>query len=306
MNVFVAGASGAIGRPLVAELVRRGHAVTGMTRSDAGAKALADLGAAVARVSAFDAPGLERALRESRAEVVIDQLTALPATQKEMAEAAAGDRRLRLEGGGNLLRTARASGVRRYVQQASAFFLRPGAGLADESEGLAVDASPRVAASARTYAELEGRVLNADGVEGVVLRYGFFYGPGTWYHPEGAAADQIRRREVPVVGNGEGVWSWVHIEDAARATIESLTAPPGVYHVVDDDPSPVSTWLPAFARAVEAPPPPVMSEQEARSAFGEDAVYYGTRLRGASNAKAKRVLGFAPRRLEWLGTGGAL
>lgn len=302
MNVFVAGASGAIGRPLIAELVRRGHTVTGMTRSDAGARALADLGAAVARVSAFDATGLEEALRRSRAEVVIDELTALPKSPSEMAEAAPGDRKLRLEGGGNLHRAARACGVRRYVQQASGFFLRPGSGLADESEGLAVDASPRVAASARTYAELEARVLNAGDMEGVAVRYGFFYGPGTWYHSEGAAADLVRRQGVPIIGQGAAVWSWVHIDDAARATVEALTAPPGVYHIVDDNPSPVSIWLPAFARAVGAPPPPVVSEQEARAAAGEDAVYYGTRLRGASNAKAKRAFGFAPRRLEWLST----
>src|SRR5688572_28382198 len=300
MNVFVAGASGAIGRPLLVELVRHGHAVTGMTNSDAGARVIAGLGAAVARVSAFDAPALERALQESRAEVVIDELTALPRHPSEMAAAAPGDRKLRLEGGGNLHRAARACGVRRYVQQASGFFLRPGSGLADESEGLAIDASPRVAASARTYAELEARVLNAGDMEGVALRYGFFYGPGTWYHPEGAAADQVRRREVPIIGEGEAVWSWVHIDDAVLATVEALTVPPGAYHVVDDDPSPVSVWLPAFARAVGAPPPPVVGEQEARAAAGEDAVYYGTRLRGASNAKAKKVFGFAPRRLEWL------
>jgi 2-alkyl-3-oxoalkanoate reductase len=300
MNVFVAGASGAIGRPLIAELVRRGHTVTGMTRSDVGARALTDLGAAVARVSAYDAAGLEEALRESRAEVVIDELTSLPRNPSQMAEAAPGDRKLRLEGGGNLHRAARACGVRRYVQQASAFFLRPGSGLADESEGLAVDASPRVAASARAYAELEARVLNAMDMEGVALRYGFFYGPGTWYHPEGAAADQVRRQEVPIIGQGEAVWSWVHIDDAALATVEALTVPPGVYHVVDDDPSPASIWLPAFARAIGAPPPPMVSEQEARAAADEDAVYYGTRLRGASNAKAKKAFGFAPRRLEWL------
>ena len=126
MNVFVAGASGAIGRPLVAELIRRGHAVTGMTRSDAGATALASLGAAVARVSAFDAPGLERAVRESKAEVVIDELTALPRSPADMAAAAEGDRRLRLEGGGNLLAAARRLGARRYLQQSSGFFLRPG------------------------------------------------------------------------------------------------------------------------------------------------------------------------------------
>jgi nucleoside-diphosphate-sugar epimerase len=218
-----------------------------------------------------------------------------------MAEAAAADRKLRLEGGGNLLRAARACGVRRYFQQASAFFLRPGSGLADESEGLAVDAAaPRVAASALAYAELEARVLNAGDVEGVALRYGFFYGPGTWYHPQGAAAEQVRRREVPVIGDGGAVWSWVHVDDAALATAEALAAPPGTYHVVDDDPSPVGAWLPAFARAVGAPPPPVVSEQEARAALGEDAVYYGTRLRGASNAKAKKAFGFSPRRLVWL------
>jgi nucleoside-diphosphate-sugar epimerase len=280
MKVFVAGASGAIGRPLVAELVRRGHTVTGMTSSDAGARALAALGAAVARANAFDAAGLEDALRRSRA--------------------APADRKLRLDGGGNLHRAARACGVRRYVQQASGFFLRPGRGLAEESEGLAVDASPRVAASARTYAELEARVLNDGGMEGVALRYGFFYGPGTWYHAQGAAADQVRRQEVPIIGKGEAVWSWVHIDDAVLATVEALTVPPGVYHVVDDAPSPVSIWLPAFARAVGAPPPLTVSEQEARATAGDDAVYYGTRLRGASNAKAKKAFGFAPRRLEWL------
>ena len=300
MNIFVAGASGAIGRPLLAELVRHGHAVTGMTNSDAGARAIADLGADVAQVNVFDAPALERALRESRAEVVIDELTALPLHPSGMAAAAAGDRKLRLEGGGNLHRGARACGARRYVQQSSGFFLQPGRGLADESEGLAVDASPRVAASARAYAELESRVLNAEGIEGVALRYGFFYGPGTWYNPDGAAADQARKQELAIIGAGEGAWPWVHIEDAAVATVAALTAPPGVYHVVDDDPSPVSRWLPAFARWVGAPPPPQVTEQEGRERGGEDAVYYGTKLRGASNAKAKKVLNFTPRRLQWL------
>ena len=217
-----------------------------------------------------------------------------------MAAAAAGDRKLRLEGGGNLHRAARACGVRRYLQQSSCFFLKPGRGLADESEGLAVDASPRVAASARAYAELEARVLNAEGIEGVALRYGFFYGPGTWYNPDGAAADQARKQELTIIGAGSGVWSWAHVEDAALATVAALSAPPGAYHIVDDTPSSVSVWLPAFARAVGAPPPPRVTEAEALAAAGEDAVYYGTKLRGASNAKARRTLGFAPRRLEWL------
>jgi nucleoside-diphosphate-sugar epimerase len=268
-----------------------------MTRSETGAKGLAKIGAAVALVSAFDAPAVEEALRRSRAEVVIDQLTSLPKRPSEIAESLPGDRKLRLEGGGNLHRAARACGVRRYIQQASGFFLRRGDGLADESEGMAVDASSAVAASARTYAELESRVLGSGDMEGIVLRYGFFYGPNTWYCPEGAAADQAKRREIPIIGEGQGVWSWVHIEDAALATVAALTVPPGVYNVVDDDPSPVRVWLPAFARAVGAPPPPRITEQEAA---GEDAVYYGTKLRGASNVKAKKEFGFAPRRLEWL------
>jgi nucleoside-diphosphate-sugar epimerase len=294
-------ASGAIGRPLVAELVRRGHEVTGMTHSEAGARHLADTGAAVDQVSVFDAAAIEQALRDARAEVVIDELTSLPKDPSEMAAAGPGDRKLRIEGGGNLLRAAMACGVRRYIQQASGFFLEPGNGLADESADLAVNASPGVTQSARTYADLETRVLHAGDMEGVALRYGFFYGPGTWYHPEGASADQARRQEVPIIGDGGGVWPWVHIEDAAVATADVLTAPPGVYNVVDDDPSPVAVWLPAFARFVGAPPPPRITEEQARASDGEDAVYYGTKLRGASNQKAKKTLGFAPRRLEWLG-----
>jgi len=299
MRVFVAGASGAIGQPLITELTRKGHTVTGMTRSAEAAKKLSDLGATAVQVSAFDAPAVERALRDSGAEVVIDELTSLPKDPSDMATAAPGDRKLRLEGGGNLHRAAQASGVRRYIQQASGFFLKASHGLATESDGLAIDASPGVAASARSYAELEGRVLNAGEMEGVALRYGFFYGPNTWYNPDGAVADQVRRQASPIVGKGEGVWSWIHIDDAALATVAALTAPAGIYNIVDDDPSRVSRWLPEFARWVGAPPPPHLTEEEARRVAGEDAVYYGTELCGTSNAKAKKTFGFRPRRLEW-------
>lgn len=300
MKVFVAGATGAIGRPLIAELVRKGHAVTGMTRSEASTRGLKELGAEVELVDALDAAAVEEAVRKSGAEAVIDELTSLPKSPADMAAARATDRRLRIEGGGNLRRAALACGVRRYVQQSSGFFLAPGEGLADESVGMAVDASPGVASHARSYAELEVRVLAPGPLEGVAMRYGFFYGPGTWYGPEGACADQARRQEIPIVGEGVGVWSWVHIVDAAQATVAALAAPPGVYNVVDDDPSPVNVWLPAFARSVGAPPPPQVTEEQARAAAGEDAIYYGMNLRGASNAKAKKALGFTPRRLEWL------
>jgi nucleoside-diphosphate-sugar epimerase len=304
MKIFIAGASGAIGQPLVAESIRQGHTVTGMTHSDSGAERLKKAGADVVRVSAFDARALDEALQRISPEIVIDQLTALPKHPSQMAEAAAGDRKLRLEGGGNLFRAAQAAGVRRYIQQSTGFFLKAGSGLADETESLAVDASPRVAASAQTYTELESRLFSAlqnpSRMEGVALRYGFFYGPNTWFHPDGASADQVRNQEMPIIGRGEGVWSWIHIDDAAVATVAALTAPAGVYNIVDSDPSPVANWLPAFARFVGAPAPPHVTEEQALATAGEDAIYYQTKLRGASNRKARETLNFKPRRLEWL------
>src|SRR5580698_1579027 len=218
-----------------------------------------------------------------------------------MPKYAAGDRKLRVEGGGNLFRAAIASGVRRYLQQASGFFLKASEGtLADESSPLDVNASPSVAASAQTYTELETRLFSSGAIEGVALRYGFFYGPKTWYHPGEAAANMVMRQQNPVVGEGEGVSSFVHIDDAAIGTVAALTAEPGVYNLVDDDPSPQAVWLPAFAKFLGAPPPRNMSEAEVEAIAGIDVVYYATGLSGASNAKAKRVLGWKPRRLEWL------
>ncbi len=301
MRVFVAGASGAIGEPLIAELLKQGHSVVGMTTSETGAKSLEGQGASAAIVDALDATAVETALRRSAAEVVIDELTSLPKQQSEMPKYAAGDRKLRLEGGGNLFRAAIATGVRRYLQQSSGFFLKSAQGtLADESSPLDVNASPGVAASARTYTELEARLFSSNAFEGVALRYGFFYGPKTWYHRGGSAADMVARRLYPVVGEGQGVSSFVHIDDAAIATVAALTAQAGVYNLVDDDPSPQKVWLPAFANFVGAPTPPHVSEAEAKATGGDDMVYYATQLNGASNAKAKRLLGWRPRLLEWL------
>jgi len=297
----VAGASGAIGEPLIAELLKRGHSVVGMTTSEARAKILEGQGASAAIVNAFDAAAIEAALRRLKAEVVIDELTSLPKELGEMPKYAAGDRKLRIEGGGNLFRAAIATGVRRYLQQSSGFFLKAAEGtLADESSPLDVNASPGVAASAQTYVELETRLFSSNAIEGVALRYGFFYGPKTWYHPGESAANMVMRQQYPVVGKGQGVSSFVHINDAAIATVAALTAVAGVYNVVDDDPSPQNVWLPAFANFLGASTPPHISEAEAKAVAGDDGVYYATRLHGASNAKAKRVLGWKPRRLEWL------
>jgi len=301
MHVFVAGASGAIGEPLIVELLKKGHSVVGMTTSQSRAKELESQGAKAVIANAFDAAEVEAVLRQAKAEVVIDELTRLPREQSDMPKYAAGDRRLRIEGGGNLIRAAIASGVRRYLQQSSGFFLKAAEGtLADESSPMDINASPSVAASAQTYTELEARLFSSGAIEGVALRYGFFYGPKTWYYPGEAAANVVMRQQNPVVGKGEGVSSFVHINDAAIATVAALTGEPGIYNLVDDDPSPQAVWLPAFAKFLSAPEPPYLSETEVREIAGEDVVYYATKLSGASNAKAKRVLGWKPRRLEWL------
>jgi nucleoside-diphosphate-sugar epimerase len=187
------------------------------------------------------------------------------------------------------------------MQQSSGFFLKVAEGtLAEESSPMDVNASPSVAASARTYTELETRLFSSKAIEGVSLRYGFFYGPKTWYYPGGSAANMVMRKQYPVIGDKRGLSSFVHIHDAAIATAAAITAEAGVYNLVDDDPSPQSEWLPAFAKFLGAPAPPHVSEMIAKAMAGEDAVYYATKLSGASNAKAKRILGWKPRRLEWL------
>jgi nucleoside-diphosphate-sugar epimerase len=298
MKVFVAGATGAIGQPLIAELIAEGHTVTGMTHSEAGARRLRAAGVDVAIADALNGDAVERVLRASHAEVVIDELTAIPRTPSELRAHAHVDQKLRIEGGNNLHRAALVCGVRRYIQQSSGFLLDAKESLADENSPLALNASPGVAKYAQMYAYVEQRALESS-IEGVALRYGFFYGPNTWYNPDGGAADEIRKQLLPVIEGGKAKWSFVHIEDAARATVAALTAEPGKYVVVDDDTSPVSVWLPRFASFVGAPAPPFITEAQALETAGEDAVYYQTKLCGGSNAKAKRELQFAPRKREW-------
>jgi nucleoside-diphosphate-sugar epimerase len=303
MKIFIAGGTGAIGRPLIAQLLARGHAVVALTRSSEGARALTERGIEPAVADVFDADAVKAVVSRAQPEVVIEQLTALPRsyTREALTAAAAFNTRIRLEGGGNVLAAAAEAGVRRYLRQSVAFRAVPGPGLADEETPLAFDASPGVAADARIVAELEHRLLGTPSVEGIVLRYGFFYGPGTWFHPDGDVARQVEQQQFPIIGNGDGIWSWLHIEDAATATVAAVEqGHPGIYLLADDEPSPVREWLPAFSRSVGAPPPPRMSVEDALEARGPDAVYYGTRMRGASNAKAKRDLNFRPRPLEWI------
>ena len=302
MRVLIAGATGAIGRPLIRCLNQNRHTVYALARSPKSSRVVAELGAEAVSADALDAASVKAAITQVRPDAVINELTSLPShyTAAEMRDAAERDRKVRIEGNANLLAALRDAGVGRYVLQSGGFWYAPGNGLADENVPFAFDASPAVAAGSRRYAELEATATGTPGIDFVALRYGFFYGPGTWFHRDGDMGEQARAQRVPVIGYGEGVWSWVHIEDAAAATAAALECRPGAYNVVDADPTPQSVWLPAFARAVGAPAPPQITEEEALAAFGPDTVYYATRLRGASNEKAKREFDFQPRPLEWL------
>jgi 2-alkyl-3-oxoalkanoate reductase len=304
MKIFVAGGTGAIGRPLIAKLLAKGHALFALTRSPEKAQALVQQGVEPAIADVFDTDAVKAVVSRAQPEVVIEQLTALPKkyTYESMSAAAALNHRIRLEGGANVLAAARAAGVRRYLRQSIAFWAVPGPGLADEDTPLAFDASPAVAAGAREITELEERLLRNTNIEGIVLRYGFFYGPGTWFNPDGDVANQVRQQQFPIIGNGEGVWSWLHIEDAAIATATAVErGNPGIYLIANDQPLPVREWLPAFAQWLNAPPPPQVSVEDAlKGDGGANGVYYGTQMRGVSNAKAKRELNFQPRPLEWI------
>jgi 2-alkyl-3-oxoalkanoate reductase len=303
MKVFVAGATGAIGRPLVSALRAAGHYVIGMSSSEEGVLRLREQGAEGEVANALDEHAVLALIKRVKPDAVIDELTSLPKryTPEEMRAAAERDRNLRLVGGRNLQNAARAAAAKRYIVQSTGFFYGPGEGLASEQDPLAVNASPAVAGSVRTYMQIEERVLGDPKLQGVALRYGFFYGPHTYQDPvDGSVSQQVREQVYPVIGSGRGIFSFVHVEDAAAATVAALECDPGVYNVVDDDPSELAVWLPAFARFLGAPDPPHVSEQDALQKAGPDAVYYAMQLRGASNAVAKRKLGFAPRPLEWL------
>jgi 2-alkyl-3-oxoalkanoate reductase len=303
MKIFVAGATGAIGRPTLDQLVARGHNVVALTRTQERAQSLAAQGIEPAIADVFDAESVKAAVIRAQPEIVIEQLTALPKTytRESMNATAALNTRIRSEGGANVLAAAKAAGVRRFLKQSMAFWGIPGAGLADEETPLSLDASPAVAADARLVIETERRLLQTPDLEGIALRYGFFYGPGTWFNSDGDVGQQVRQQQFPIVGNGDGVWSWIHIEDAAIATVAAVEqGNRGVYLIVDDQPLAVRDWLTAFARSLNAPLPPRVSIEDAlKLEGGADIVYYQTQMRGASNAKAKRELNFQPRPLEW-------
>jgi nucleoside-diphosphate-sugar epimerase len=306
MRVLVAGAAGALGKQLVPRLVKGGHEVFGLTRSESKKALLWDLGAEPVIADALDADAVAQAVAEANPDVIVHELTALSGQLdlRHFDRAFAVTSRLRTEGTDHLLAAGRAVGVRRFVAQSYAGwpFARSGSLVKTEEDPLDPNPPNAMRGTLEAIRYLEDAVMGATWTEGIVLRYGGFYGPGTSLQPdgEGESAEQIRARKFPVVGDGGGVWSFVHIEDAADATVAAIEhGRRGIYNVVDDEPAPVSDWLPALAKAFGAKPPRRMPLWLGRLLAGEAAAVMMTEVRGASNAKAKRELGWQPRHPSW-------
>jgi nucleoside-diphosphate-sugar epimerase len=304
MRIFVAGATGVIGRRLVPLLVANGHTVIGTARTAGKADALRAAGASPVVVDALDRDAVREALIQAEPEVVVHQLTALAGFTdfRKFDEGFAATNRLRTEGTDNLIGGMWEVGVRRLVAQSFAGWPHARVGGPVKTEDDPLDPHPP-AALRRTLEAiqyLEGAVLHTDGIQGTVLRYGGFYGPGTSLGEGGFQLEVVRRRRFPIVGGGTGVTSFIHIEDAATATLAAIeTGKPGVYNIVDDDPAPVAEWLPALAAAIGTEPPRHVPVWVARLFAGEHGVVMMTEVRGASNAKAKRDLGWQPQYSSW-------
>ncbi len=302
MRVFVAGATGALGRPLVPKLVAAGHEVTGMTRSESKTDDVRRVGARAVVADVFDVDALGAAMEEARPEVIVHELTALPdRIDFRKADTYAATNRVRTEGTRNLIEAARAAGARRLVCQSIAFAYRmDGEGLKTEDDPLLSEAAGAFGSAVSALREMEAMVLGSDGLEGLVLRYGFFYGPGTYYAANGTSTDDVRRRRLPIVGKGGGVFSFIHVDDAADATVAAVEhRAAGVYNLTDDEPAPMTEWVPVFAQAAGAKPPRRVPVWLARFVAGKDVSNFAVELRGASNEKAKRELGWAPRHPSW-------
>jgi 2-alkyl-3-oxoalkanoate reductase len=302
MRVFLAGGTGVIGRALVPQLREAGHDVTAMTRYESRAEKLRDQGVEPVVCDAFDTDGVARAVAAARANVVVNQLTDIPdaINPRKMAEQFETNDRLRTEGTRNLMQAAEAVGARRVVSQSIAWAYAPTEGLWSEGDRLWDEAPEPWGRSVAAVRALEEATLGSDSVEGVVLRYGLFYGPGTAFARDGSTAAMVRKRAFPVVGRGTAVYSYIHVDDAAGATVAALDhGAPGAYNVVDDDPAMMREWLPKYADALGARPPRRVPRFIVRLAAGKFGLYMSTQLQGATNEKAKRELGWQPRWTSW-------
>jgi nucleoside-diphosphate-sugar epimerase len=307
MKVLVAGATGALGRQLVPRLVTAGHEVTGTTRTPAKAALLEEWGARAAVLDALDPDAVAAAVAAAEPDVIVHELTALDGIDfepRKFEALFAQTNRLRTEGTVHLLAAGRAVGVRRFVAQSFTGwpFAREGGPVKTEDDPLDPAPPSAMRSTLDAIRTLETTVLDATWTEGIVLRYGGFYGPGTSLAPDGAMIEQIRRRRFPVIGDGAGVWSFVHIGDAADATVAAIEhGTRGVYQVVDDEPARVSDWLPAVASALVAKPPRHLPGFVGRILAGEVAMVMMSEMRGASNARAKAALGWRPAHPTWRG-----
>jgi nucleoside-diphosphate-sugar epimerase len=305
MEIFVAGATGALGRQLVPQLVAKGHEVVGMTRSADKQDLVRSLGARPAVADALDPDAVAQAVAQAEPDVIVHQLTGLSGAinLRDFEKTFALTNRLRTEGTDHLLAAGRAVGVKRFVAQSYAGWPFARTGDRVKSEDAPLDTTPpdSVRSTLEAILYLEEAVTGATWTEGIALRYGGFYGPGTSLGlPDGEQLVMIRKRKLPVVGNGEGVWSLIHIEDAATATVETIEhGNRGVYNVVDDEPAPVKEFLPAAAELLGARKPMHVPRWLGRMLAGEAAVVMMTEVRGASNAKAKRELGWKLRYPSW-------
>jgi len=304
MRVFVAGATGAIGKALVPLLLGKGHEVVALARTPERGRQAEALGAKAAIADALDRDALTAAIRSAEPEVIVHQLTAIaPGTSfKRLDQDFVLTNRLRTEATDTMLAAGRLVGARRFIAQSFCGwpFAREGGPVKTEDDPLDPNPPASFTQTLAAIRRLEDAVRGAAGLEALALRYGFFYGPGTNVSKGGAIVELLRKRKVPVVGNGAGIWSFIHIEDAARATLAALSrGAPGIYNVVDDEPAPVSAWLPFLADAVGAKPPRRVPVWLARLLIGDGGVSMMTQIRGASNAKAKRELGWAPGYPSW-------
>ncbi|HSS33811.1 MAG TPA: NAD(P)-dependent oxidoreductase [Solirubrobacterales bacterium] len=301
MRVFVAGATGVIGTPLVRQLVAAGHEVTGMSRSMERAAKLRAAGAEAVVCDAFDAEALKTAVAAAAPEGVVHALTALPARFNPRKNYLQPTNRLRTEGTRNLIAAAQAAGARRLVAEGVGFFYRPEGGwVKDEEAPLYEEAPGHFREAAAAMVDLERQVTVAEGLEGLVLRCGWLYGPGTYFAADGSSAKEVRRRRYPVVGPGTGTFSFLHVEDCAAAFAAALErGAPGAYNVADDEPAPAHEWLPVYAEALGAKPPRRVPFWLARLAAGTAMADAAVRMRGALNAKAKRELGWQPAHASW-------
>jgi nucleoside-diphosphate-sugar epimerase len=304
MRIFLAGATGAVGSRLVPLLAGAGHQVTGTTRSPAKAEQLRAAGAEPVVADGLDRAAIVAAVVAARPDAIAHELTGLSGMRslRNLDAAFALTNRLRTEATDHLLEGARRAGARRFVAQSFAGwpYARTGGPVKTEDDPLDLDPVPSTRETFAAIRRLEAAVTGAEGIEGLVLRYGGFYGPGTGVAPGGEQIELVRKRRFPVVGDGAGVWSFVHIDDAAAATLAALEhGAPGIYNVVDDDPAPVREWLPALAAAAGAKPPRRLPRWLARVAAGRGVTTMMTECRGASNEKARRELGWAPAHPSW-------